>query len=85
MLCKTTISHGHFIAVTFARSLGRYLNTLPSSLVFAQLPRTLQMLMHEKPWVIPILMCLKNLMFGFVSPDQKVHGVASDLDLRSVT
>ena len=36
---RTTIIYGHFIAITFAGSLGRYLNTRPSGLVFKQLPR----------------------------------------------
>ena len=36
---RTTIIHGYFIAITFAGSLGRYLNTRPSGLVFKQLPR----------------------------------------------
>ena len=42
---RTTIIHGYFIAITFAGSLGRYLNARPSGLVL--------MLMHEKPWMIP--------------------------------
>ena len=36
---RTTVTHGYFIAITFAGSLGRYLNTRPSGLVFKQLPR----------------------------------------------
>ena len=36
---RTTIIHGYFIAITFAGSLGRYLNAWPSGLVFKQLPR----------------------------------------------
>ena len=36
---RTSIIHGYFIAITFAGSLGRYLNTRPSSLMFKQLPR----------------------------------------------
>ena len=36
---RTTIIHGYFIAITFAWSLGRYLNTQPSGLVFKQLSR----------------------------------------------
>ena len=36
---RTTISNGYFIALTFAGSLGRYLNTRPSGLAFKQLPR----------------------------------------------
>ena len=36
---RTTIIHGYYIAITFAGSLGRYLNTRPSGLVFKQLPR----------------------------------------------
>ena len=55
----TTIIHGYFIAITFAGSFGRYLNTLPSGLEFKQLPRDLEKLMHEKPWVIPIPYTLK--------------------------
>ena len=60
---RKTINHGYFIAITFAGSLGRYLNSRLSGLVFKQLPRdsanvrflgTRQMLMHENPWVIPI-------------------------------
>ena len=35
---RTTIIHGYFIAITFAGSLRRYLNTRPSGLVFKQLP-----------------------------------------------
>ena len=36
---RTTIIHGYSIVMTFAGSLGRYLNTRPSGLVFKQLPR----------------------------------------------
>ena len=36
---RTTIIHGYFIAITFAGSLGRYLNTRPSGLVCKQLAR----------------------------------------------
>ena len=42
----TTIIHAYFIAITFAGSLERYLNSFLG---------TRQMLMHRKPWVIPIL------------------------------
>ena len=40
---RTTIIHGYFISfqIAFARSLGRYLNTRLSGLVFKQLPRDL--------------------------------------------
>ena len=36
---RITIIHGYFIAITFAGSLGRYLNTRPSGLVFKQISR----------------------------------------------
>ena len=36
---RITITHVCFIALTLAGSLGRYLNTRPSGLVFKQLPR----------------------------------------------
>ena len=36
---KTKIIHGYFIAITFAGSLGRYLNSRPSGLVFKPRPR----------------------------------------------
>ena len=52
---RTTITHDYFIAITFVGSLGRYLNTRPSSIVFNSFLGTRQMLMHEKLWVIPIL------------------------------
>ena len=51
---RTTISLGYFIEITFAGSLGKYLNTRPSVLVFKQLPRDPANVKHEKPWVIPI-------------------------------
>ena len=35
---RPTIIHGCFIEITFAGSLGRYLNTRPSGLMFKQLP-----------------------------------------------
>ena len=41
-LCKNNhhpFIQGYFIAITFAGSPGRYLNTWPSGLVFKQLPR----------------------------------------------
>ena len=52
---RITITHVCFIALTLAGSLGRCLNTRPNGLVFKQLPRDRQMLMHEKTCVIPIL------------------------------
>ena len=36
---RGTIIDGYFIAITFARSLGRYSKTQPSGLVFKELPR----------------------------------------------
>ena len=51
----TTVVHVYFIAVTFAGSRGRYLNTRHSGLAFKHFLGTRQILMHEKPWVIPIL------------------------------
>ena len=36
---KRVIIRGYFIAITFDGSLGKYLNTRPSGLVFKQLPR----------------------------------------------
>ena len=36
---QATIIHDYFIAITFAGSLGRYLNTRPNGLVFKQLLR----------------------------------------------
>ena len=44
---RTTIIHIYFIAITFAGSLGRYLNTRPSGLVFKQLSRDPA---NIKPW-----------------------------------
>ena len=48
------ITHVCFIALTLARSLGRCLKTRPKGLVFKQLHRDQQVLMHEKTCVIPI-------------------------------
>ena len=36
---RTKIIHGYFIAITFARSLGRDLITRPNGLVYKKLPR----------------------------------------------
>ena len=63
---RTTIIHGYFIAITFAGSLGRYLNTRPSGCSNSFLG-TQQMLMHEKPWVIPILVTHTQLGYSKTS------------------
>ena len=43
---RTTLIYGYFIAITFAGTFERYLNSFHG---------TRQMFMHEKPWVIPVL------------------------------
>ena len=55
---EITITHVCFIALTLAGSLVRCLNMRPNSLMFKQLPRAQQMLMHEK-CVIPITSTVK--------------------------
>ena len=52
---RITITHVCLIALPLAGFLGRCLNTLPNGLVFKQLPRDRQMLMHAKTCVNPIL------------------------------
>ena len=56
---RIAITHVCFIALTFAKSLGRCLNTQPAASCSNSFLRTWQMLMHQKKRVIPILRSLK--------------------------
>lgn len=51
----TTITHGCLIALPFAGSLGGCLNIWPGGPMFRWLPRAWRVLVHEEPWLIPIL------------------------------
>ena len=53
-LTKITITYVCFIVLTLAGSLRQCLSTRPIGLVPKQLPRDLQMLMHEKTCAILI-------------------------------
>ena len=59
-LCNNSDQKWFFNALTFARSLGRCWKPRPSASVFNTSHGTWRMLMHEKPYLIPILVWKKE-------------------------
>ena len=65
---RTTIIHDYFIAITFAGSLGRYLNTRPSGLMFKQLTRDPANVNARKTMGDPYNKSL-NLTIGYIGEE----------------
>ena len=61
-LCNNSLRTWFFNALTFARSLGRCLKNRGPAAVFNTSQGTWRRLMHEKPCLIPILLCLMGLL-----------------------